>query len=266
MATTKNIQSIERAFEVIELFLDTSQYERSLKEISEAVGLAKTTTFGIVNTLHHLGYLRQNEETQKYGLSLKFFHLNNALPIQQMISNEVRPLLEHLGHSIQETVHFAGKTDFQLIYLEKVEQQGSISMNSMVGGRNFLHCTGVGKCLLAYSNQEEFNIIVSHGLRKLTKNTIDDIPKLLEELDKVRANGYAVDNEEISIGLKCMAVPVFSDKERADYAISASGFVSRIDHAIANNLYDKLRETSVKLSARLFNYNSLNDFPYIPRN
>lgn len=254
MSTTKNVQSVERAFHIIESFLVPGNEKMSLKEISEAIELSKSTTFGLVNTLNNIGYLTQDPIDSRYSLSIKFFQINNNLPLKKLILDLTKPILLDLNAKTEETTHFATRSNNQLVYLEKISQPGSISMNTAVGTENYLHCTGIGKCLLAYAPDEVVQNVANRNLLKLTKNTITSKDKLLEELDKVRAQGYAIDDEEIAIGLKCMAVPVFSDKNVANFALSVSGFVTRIDEWIENDLYSILKETSHRISKEVFNY------------
>ena len=139
MATTKNIQSVERAFSILELFQEGGAPERSVKEISEALGLNKSTTFGLINTLTNLGYLQQNEENQKYVLGLKLLSFSNAVKVQNIIIRSVHPYLEQISRKYGETVHCAVGQKGGVIYVDKVEATGSIYISTQIGTRNDLH-------------------------------------------------------------------------------------------------------------------------------
>ena len=161
MATTKMIQSLERAAMILELF-QNQVTELGLKEIVEKTGLNKSTAFGIVNSLTELGYLMQNNENQKYCLGPKILSLSTALRMNNVIVRITHPYLESIASRYQETVHSAiDAGNASVIYLDKVESDSSIIINTKMGVKNYMHCTGVGKCLLAYKSEEECDSSVS---------------------------------------------------------------------------------------------------------
>ena len=239
MATTKNIQSVERAFSILELFQESGSPERSVKEISEALGLNKSTTFGLINTLTNLGYLQQNEENQKYVLGLKLLSFSNAVKVQNIIIRSVHPYLEQISRKYGETVHCAVGQKGGVIYVDKVEAIGSIYISTQIGTRNDLHCTGVGKCILAYLPPEEQEQVLSSQLKTMTYNTITNSEQL---------------REEIAIGLSCVAVPVFSAPGKTGCAISVSGMTSRIQLALKNGLVEELKRVAAEISRTTFGY------------
>lgn len=254
MATTKNVQSIERAFSILELYQRKGCSEYSIKEIADALGLNKSTAFGLINTLANLGYLRQNLENQKYALGLKLLSLSSTVRVQDIIIRAVHPYLEQISRKYGETAHCAVAHQGGVIYVDKVEAIGSISISTQIGMQNDLHCTGVGKCLLAYMTPEAQERVYASKLRTLTYNTITNLERLQEEIEKVRQEGYAMDNEEISLGLSCVAVPVFSAPETTACAISVSGMTSRIQVATANGLADELKQMAASISKNVFGY------------
>lgn len=258
MATTKNIQSVERAFSILELFQKTGCAEYSLKELSESLGLNKSTTFGLVNTLSNMGYLQQNAENQKYALGLKVLGFSNAVKVQNLIIRSAHPHLEQLNRKYGETVHCAMAQNDSVIYVDKVEAVSSIYISTQIGTQNDLHCTGVGKCILAYLSPYGQERILSAPMKKMTENTITAPGQLRECIRRVRENGYATDNEEISIGLSCVAVPVFSAPETVACAISVSGMTSRILAACEKGLVADLKETAADIAKSTFGYDPMN--------
>lgn len=254
MATTKNVQSIERAFSILELYPRTGCSEYSVKEIAGELGLNKSTAFGLINTLTNLGYLRQNSENQKYALGLKLLTLSSTVKVQNIIIQSVHPYLEQISRKYGETVHCAVGHRGGVIYVDKVEATGSITISTQVGTQNDLHCTGVGKCLLAYMPPEDQEQVYNGNLRTMTYNTITNSERLREEIRRVRQEGYATDNEEISLGLSCVAVPVFSAPETPACAISVSGMTSRIRTARDNGLVDELKWVAASISRNVFGY------------
>lgn len=254
MATTKNIQSVERAFSILEFFQKANYAEHSLKELSEALELNKSTTFGLVNTLANLGYLQQNPENQKYSLGLRVLNFSNAVRAQNLIIRAVHPYLEQINRKYGETVHCAVPQNTSVIYVDKVEAVSSIYISTQIGTQNALHCTGVGKCVLAYLPPYEQERVLSSPLQAMTDNTITTPQQLRECIQQVRKNGYATDNEEISVGLSCVAVPVFSAAETVSCAISVSGMTARIQAACEKGLVAELKQAAQAISRDTFGY------------
>ncbi len=251
VATTKNIQSVERAFSILELFAAGSA-EMSLKEIAAGADLNKSTAFGLVNTLASLGYLHQNDSNQKYTLGLKVLSLSNLVKVNSIIIRTVHPHLERLSHKFKETAHCAVESGDSVTYIDKVEAPGSIYINTQIGTKNYMHCTGVGKCMLAYSPEAKQQRILSGNLKTMTYNTITNAERLKEELVKIRQRAYATDDEEIEIGLSCIAVPVFAGEGYAAFAISLSGLTQRINGPHRQEMIEQLQQEAAAISRELY--------------
>jgi len=250
MATTKNIQSVERALSILEIF-KLGKKELSVKEISEEVELSKSTAFGLINTLSNKGYLQQNDENLKYGLGLKILALSNAVQKNNIIVQTVRPYLKSLSDKFQETSHCAIEENGAVIYIDKIEAVRSVYIKSEIGTKNYMHCTGVGKCFLAHMQDSKIEKIIEKPLRLFTYNTITNSRKLKKELETIRSNGFAMDNEEIEIGLTCVAVPIISSKGEPIAAISLSGPTSRMDEKHIEEIVADLKEVSKKICQEL---------------
>ena len=253
MATTKTIQSLERAFAILELF-QNNKSELSLKEISVSLNLNKSTTFGLVNSLTTLGYLLQNEDNQKYSLGLKILSLTNAVKTNNIFIRASRPYLEELSAKYRETVHSAQELNGSIVYLDKVEADTSIYINTQMGTKNYMHCTGVGKVLLAYKTPEELDMFLDQPLKPLTFNTITDPDDFKKEMTKIHENGYGGDDEEIEIGLSCVAVPVMKAENKPGFAISLAGPTVRMNEHKKRGVVDDLKNTAAKLSEIIYGY------------
>lgn len=254
MATTKTIQSLERAFSILELFYNGKD-ELSLKEISDLIELNKSTTFGLVNSLTTLGYLLQNEDNQKYSLGFKILSLTNAVKKNNILIRVSHPYLEELSSKYRETVHSAVETNGNVIYIDKVDADSSIYINTQIGTKNYMHCTGVGKVLLAYKSDEKIeSFLLAHQLKALTFNTITSPEHLKKEMTAIRKNGYGNDDEEIEIGLSCVAVPVMKSKNTPAFAISVAGPTVRITEHKKNGLIEDLKKISLELSKIIYGY------------
>ena len=259
MATTKTIQSVERAFSILEYLQQCGGGERSVKEIADALELNKSTAFGLINTLTTLGYLQQNADNQKYVLSLKLLSFSNTIKVQNSIIRTVHPYLEQISLKYGEIAHCGVAQGDSVIYVDKVESSRSLSINTQIGTKNYLHCTGVGKCILAYMPEEEQQHILAGPLKARSFNTIVDPRQLQAELRHIRADGYAMDNEEVEVGLSCVAVPVFSAPGQVSCSISISGMTPRVRTALRGGLLDDLRQASADISRSLYGYQPVDD-------
>ncbi|MDD3569530.1 MAG: IclR family transcriptional regulator [Lachnospiraceae bacterium] len=250
MGKTKNIQSIERAMSILELFEDGNR-EKSVKEIALKLDLSKSTVFGLINTLANLNYLHQNEDNLKYSLGLKVLALGSAVSQSNLLSKAANPHLQKLSFKFQETCLLAIEENGFVVYIDKTESSSSISINTRIGTKKDLFCTGVGKCFLAFMPKENADNIINLGLRKLTPNTIDNASDLEKELNSIRKRGFAFDNEEYELGISCVAVPVFSNSGKIIASISLTGPTARIREIDLTDLSESLKFTAKAISGDL---------------
>lgn len=240
MRITKVIKSVLTALNILEVFQAPNHQELGITEISRLLGLNKTTVFHLVSTMEMKGYIQKNKETGKYKLGLKLFELGNLVGERIDIQKQAVPFLRKLVEKFSETVHLVILDRDEALYIEKVEGTMNVRIPSQVGKRNPLHCTGVGKVLMAHLDEESVErIIREKGLRRFTNNTICDPQLLKKELSKVKEQGYALDNEEIEPGLRCIAAPVKNHLQKVVAAISMAAPASRLSD---ENLHIYIRE------------------------
>ncbi len=251
MGKTKNIQSLERAFAILELFEETNK-KMSVKEISLALGLSKSTVFGLINTLSNLGYLMQDSETLKYSLGYKILALGSAVSSNDILANVADKCLQAVSDKFQETTLCVIEENGYVVYIGKNESSSSIVLKTKIGTKKELYCTGVGKCYLAFMPGEKAEKILARGLESKTENTITDMDKMRMELNEIRKKGYAVDNEEYEIGISCVAVPVFNKSGDIISAISLTGPVFRIKKLDLDVVAASLKEAADNISKNLF--------------
>ena len=197
------IQSVCRAFTILEQF-SHNERELGVTAIAARVGLHKSTCFGLLNTLQELGYIKQNAETGRYSLGLKTFELGQAYIEGQDLRLLAAPFLRTLVEKTQETVHLVALEGERAVYIDKVEGAHAITISSHIGQQAKLHCTGVGKVLLANMPLQEQDNILSRELDQVTDKTITAQTKLREHLREIKYHGYGIDDEEIEIGLRCV--------------------------------------------------------------
>jgi IclR family acetate operon transcriptional repressor len=157
-----------------------------------------------------------------------------------------------LEEKIHMTVHLAVLDQGEAVYIEKVEAPGFFKVNTWVGRRMFLHSTSVGKCLLAWLPRQEVETIVKQqGLKKRTPKTITTMTRLLADLERVKDEGYAIDDEENSLGARCLGAPAFDVTGNVVAALGASGTLTQVDEANMPRLVEAVKETARRISRQL---------------
>lgn len=245
------IQSVERALSILECFSKRDN-ELGVTEIANALDLHKSTTFGLLATLESKGYVQQNLETGKYKLGFKLMQLGKMVEEDIDIRAKARPILKRLVNLYQETAHLALLINDEVVYIDKVEGEGAIRMYSQVGTRVKLYCTGVGKSVLAFLPEEKTNkIMKAIEFESFTEKTIKDIESLKKELARIRLNGYSTDDEEIEIGLKCVAAPIKNYNNEVVGAISVAGSTVRMCDEKYDEIVKAVKDAALDISVGL---------------
>lgn len=245
------IQSAERIFNILELLADRG--ELGLLELSQELALNKSTVHRMLSSLIYMGYAKQNEITQKYTLTFRIVTIAGKLLERTNILPIARPYLEELSHLSGETVHLVQREGNHILYIDKVESTvGSIRMVSRVGMVHPMYCSGVGKAILSTMKEEEIVQIWNESIiEKRTEHTITDFSKFLEELQKIRLQGYALDNEENELGVRCIAACIYDYHQEVKYAFSISGPNNRMTPEYIKTLSEHVLKVQQKLSAEL---------------
>lgn len=248
---SKQIQSIARAVSILD-HLAGNGNEDSLSNISRTIGLSKSTTYSIIATLEQLGLIQQDQVSARYSLGMKLFELGQVVHSSMDLRKIAVPLLQDLVAKYGETAHLGVLSQGEVVYIDKVNSPHSIGISSQIGGRNPAHCTGVGKMLIsALTAAEVEKIIAEKGLKKFTEKTITNSDGLQQHLHKIREQGYAVDDEEIESGLRCVAAPVRNHRREVVAAISLSGPTQRMDTEKLAQIVSGVVATANIISAQL---------------
>jgi DNA-binding IclR family transcriptional regulator len=242
------IKVLEKALAVLELF-DEQGKELTVTEIGERLGLHKTTAFRIATVLDQAGYLEKAHGSAKYRLGFKLFHLGSLVEGGTELKRRARPILEQLKQDCEETVHLVVLSRGEALYLDKIDGRRTVRVVSRVGMTLPAHCSGVGKMLLAHLPDDEVETIVrAKGLKRFTPNTITERPALRAELRRIRERGYAIDDEEIEIGLRCVAAPIEDATGKVIGALSISGPAFRFEGKEAARLTTQALRAAAQVS------------------
>ncbi len=246
------VQVLDRAINILEFIGRQSSGEAALPELSAAMKLHKTTTHRIAHVLESRGLLRRGLDSNRYRLGLHLYDLGCQALDHVNIRDEARPLMTRVAYEVGETVHLALLDRAEVLYIERVEAQRSLTMGSKLGARNPVYCTALGKTILAYSAETEVDRTLT-GLRMeaRTRNTITNVLTLKRELERVRDRGYAIDDEEIEEGIRCIAAPILNASGLAVAAVSVSGPSSRITPERYQLIGKTMMKAAQELSTRM---------------
>lgn len=229
--------------------------EASFTEIHTSLDLPKSSTYGILAILEEGGYIQRSVEKDVYTLGLKLVELGSLAASRINIRREAKPFLEQLMKLTRFTANLSILDGLHMVYIDKIEPQSFIKLNSWIGKRQDLHCTAIGKVLLAYQPEKKMEDILGRmGFKRHTDSTITDKEKLKVHLWAVRQQGYALDDQENEHDIRCVAVPVFGSEGMIVAAISLSGLASQINDSKVTELVDILKENVNKLS-QVMGYN-----------
>ncbi len=247
MTDSKTIKSVEKAFQILEL---TGIEKKYLIEISNELGIPKSTAFFLVDTMEKLGYLRKNPRTKQYSLGIKTFQLGESFLRQVDLRSTIKPYIKHISEKTEETVHVAIWSNNEAIYVDKQEGR-VINVYSQIGSRAELHASAVGKAILAFQSDEIKKLKLTGELKKHTQYTITNINELIKELDLIKQQGYAIDNQELALGFSCVAVPIINAYGDVCAAISVSGNTASLRDEKIKEYIPFLIENSRKISKEI---------------
>jgi IclR family acetate operon transcriptional repressor len=236
VGTSGGVQSLDRAFLLLELMAEGGG-QLPLSQLADRSGLPLPTIHRLVRTLVASGYVRQLP-SRSYALGPRLISLGEGAA--RMLGAWARPVLADLAEAVGETANMAMLDGDQAIYVAQAPSRHSMRMFTEVGRRVHLHCTGVGKALLAQLPAGSVRDIVSRtGMPAQTERSITDPDRLGEELDRIRRQGYGLDDAEQEIGVRCIAVPVVGAPTPT--AISVSGPEGRITPPSIPHIVEKLK-------------------------
>ena len=249
------VQTIERMSSIFDALCQNPQ-GMSVKNLSENVNLPMGTTHRLLTSLAYFGFVTQDLMSKQYHLGFKLVDLGNALLDQIDLRTVARPYLLNLTQKTNEAVHLVILDQKEALYLDRVESDENrrgLQMASKVGMRVSAHSCGVGKVLLAALSEKELNDFIKlKGLPRRTEKTITDADQFKLHLEMVRAQGYAVDDEEDHLGTRCVAAPVRNELGHVIAAISISGPTIRITwKKIQDTFKDLVLDTALDISLQL---------------
>jgi DNA-binding IclR family transcriptional regulator len=239
-----------KALRVLEAVAISSQ-PLSLSDVAEALVLDKSTAYRMLNTLVGAGFVVRDDISKRYSLSYKVVALSRNLLAENEISRVSRQILEELTEVTGETVHLNILDGHQTVVIQKVKGIQLVAVDFEIGDRSQLHCTSIGKALLAFQDIRLIEEVIASGLPVMASNTITDPEAFRQELHLIRSQGYALDDHEFSDNMRCIAAPIFEQGGRVHMGISISGPDTRFTLGKLEELRQPLLNAAWTLSERL---------------
>lgn len=240
--------SVSKALAIINLLAAREEF-LTLTQISNALGLSLSTTHHLISSLKMERFVEQDHTNKKYGIGLRLFEIGLSNNYHHLLAKRAGPVLEKMSAETKESSNLAVLIDGQIIYIAQRLSGQMMKTFVQLGKRSPVHCTGVGKVLISDLSKEAVEQIVNrHGLKKYTANTITTLEELWEELERVKINRYAIDQEEREDGVVCIATPVYNQIQKITAAISISGPTSRIKAKDLSNIVGLLNKYSRLIS------------------
>lgn len=217
------IQSLARGLRILDI-LGESEDGVSNAELARMLGVDKGSASRLLSTLARHGYVDKDEASRRYYLGPQVISLSRSALTRLPLREAAKPFLRQLMERTGECAHLAVPAQGRALYIDQVESPATLRVNAQVGTMNPLHCTALGKVLLAFVGLE-----IPPVLESFTPRTITKLDELQQHLEVIRRQGYAVDDEEFDPGVRCIAVPVFDFRGKAVGSIGISGPSTRID-------------------------------------
>ncbi|MEO8807844.1 MAG: DNA-binding transcriptional regulator KdgR [Burkholderiaceae bacterium] len=246
----ESVAAVLKVFAILQALSERS--ESGISELSMRLAMPKATIYRFLQTMKSLGFVRQESASERYGLTMKMFELGSkALQYPDLVELAKEPM-QQLAELTGETVHLGMLIDSEIIYVHKVDSTHMLGMHSRVGRRAPLHCTAVGKVLLAWGDAtRRERILKGYEFKAFRDKTIVDRAEFDAELERTRAQGFGQDREEFDEHIRCVAVPVFDRLNQPLAGISVSFPSFRFDGTREPEVVAMLQRASRVISKQL---------------
>jgi len=243
------ISSLAKGIDVLELLAERG--ELSVSEVARHLGQNRTGSHRFLATLKELGYVEQNRNN-KYHLTFKMLEFGMKRSNRLGIKTIALPYMKTLSKAFGETINLGVRDGYNIFHLEKINSKEILRMDSPIGSSAPIYCSALGKTIVAFMDPDELASLLSAvEFKPMGPNCISSVDELKKELEKVKEQGVAVDDEELVSGLRCVAAPVFDQTGAVPYAISVSGPTMRLTKERVGEIQEKLKIICHELSRQL---------------
>lgn len=243
-------RTVAKAFTVVDVLAAQSDRGITLSELSAQLHMPKSTVHRYLATLQQLG-LAERSDADRFRLGTKVIELAGLFLAKSDLRTESQAALDALATQTDETIHLAVPSGAEVVYIAKVESKHALRMYSYIGARLPMYCTALGKAILAFSPPERRRDVLAQPLKPRTPSTITSPSALERELDAVRSQGYAIDDEENEPGIRCIGAPISDYSQTVIAALSVSGPGNRMDRKRCIELAPVVCEAAQQISRRM---------------
>lgn len=246
----ESVAAVLKVFAILQALSERD--ETGISDLSVRLAMPKATVYRFLQTMKTLGYVRQESDSERYGLAMKTFELGTkALPHPDLVDLS-KHHMQMLADQTGETVHLGTLIDSEIIYVHKVDSRHMLGMYSRVGRRAPLHCTAIGKVLMAWEHPARRDrVLAGAEFKRFREKTIVDPAAFLDELARVKAQGFGEDREEFDEHIRCIGIPIFDRLNQPVAGLSVSFPTFRYDDSKAPQVVAMLRDASRDISTRL---------------
>jgi IclR family transcriptional regulator, KDG regulon repressor len=245
-----DITALQRGLQILHLFSSSSR-GLTAKQVATASKLPVSTVHRFLANLVSAGFLNRDAEGT-HCLGIACFSIGQAAAVQLDIRRLSLPYLRELNQQTRETVHLTVRHGLSAVYVEKLDSPEPLRIHSRIGASVPLHCTAVGKVLLAYLPQDEQQRILPQlELKRLTSNSVGNMQELKTELLRVRRNGHALDIEEHELHIRCVAAPIWDHTGNVQSSLSITAPAFRMPVSRLRQLAPQIQAAGLKISAEL---------------
>lgn len=245
----RGVRALERGLALLEALGRAPK--SSLAELAQGANLAPSTAFRLLDTLQKRGFAAQCQQTGQYQLGLRAFEVGSAFLPRLQLNDVALPVMRELMQAFGETVNLAVADQADAVYVAQVEGEQMLRMFTRLGARTPAYCSGVGKVLLAWLPTDTVRAVLGDGpWPASTKRTLTTFKALERELKQVRRQGYAVDNEEREVGVRCVAVPIADTRGAVVAALSVSAPTVRLPEERLGGMLPTLIDAGRRVSER----------------
>lgn len=253
----ESVAAVLKVFGILQAL--TEQRDIGISDISQRLAMPKATVYRFLQTMKSLGYVQQAQESERYGLTMRIFELGSkALAFPDIIHIADRQM-QSLSQTSSETIHLGALIDNEMVYIHKVDSPSILNMNSRIGQRIPLHCSAIGKTLLAFGQPDMTKKVLEQlDFIHCQPATITNIDVMRSELEKVRLQGYATDMREFDQEICCLAVPVFDYLHNVVAGLSMTIPVFRYNSTRQEEYLSMLNQAAREVSRQL----GCTDYPF----
>jgi DNA-binding IclR family transcriptional regulator len=248
-STSSTSTTVAKAIHIVEILASKADVGISLADLSSLINMPKSSTHRYLGTLQELG-LAERKDSDRYCLGAKVIEIAGAFLAKSDLRNESQWVMNELAKKTGETIHLAVPSAREVVYIAKIESPHALGMSSHIGSRLPMYCTSLGKAILAFSNPDLLEAVLSDELKARTTHTKTSPTALHAELVNIRSQGFALDDEENEPGIRCVGAPVLDYSGKAIAAISISGPCERITLERAMELGPLVWESTRRISKR----------------